>query len=258
MLNADQLRDFFEIGFVVQPCVFAAAEIQEIRAAFQRLEQTAYKLRETQIFRGSQFVLHRSMDKQGVERVRIDRIVWCGAVEPILSEFGKNPRLLEMASQILGSDRMNQLINQAHFKLPGDGVEFPWHQDSTHRRYGGSQWHDVNGRGSFVQMVAAVDDVTEENGPLQFIPGSCKLGHVEPPGGGLPTNLVDSATAVTATMPAGAVLLFGPYVFHRSLPNRSSRPRRVFINGFAYPGANFRVYPGKGAGRLLRYGVSRQ
>jgi hypothetical protein len=49
------------------------------------------------------------------------------------------------------------------------------------------------------------------------------------------------------------VLLFGPYTFHRSLPNRSTRPRRVFINGFAHPGANSRVYPGDGAGRTLRY-----
>jgi hypothetical protein len=52
-------------------------------------------------------------------------------------------------------------------------------------------------------------------------------------------------------MAAGGVLLFGPYTFHRSLPNRSSRPRRVFINGYAAPGANRRVYPGEGAGRLL-------
>lgn len=258
MLDADQLREFFEIGFVVSPQVFAAAEIQDMRAAFARLEETAYRLQSTQIYGGSQFVLHRGVDERGVDRVRIDRIVWCGAIEPILATLGEDPRLLEMASQVLGSEEMNQLINQAHFKLPWDGVQFPWHQDSTHRRYGGTQWRDLNGHGSFVQMVTAVDDVTEDNGPLQFIPGSCRLGHVQLPADGLdglPTDLLDRATAVTVTMPAGSVLLFGPYVFHRSLPNRSERPRRVFINGFAYPGANLRAYPGNGAGRLLRYGV---
>jgi ectoine hydroxylase-related dioxygenase (phytanoyl-CoA dioxygenase family) len=151
---------------------------------------------------------------------------------------------------------MNQLINQAHFKLPGDGVDFPWHQDSTHRRYGRGEWVDANGRGSYVQTVIAVDDITPDNGPLEFIPGSCRLGHVEPPAGQegrLPEHLVDPASAVAATMPAGSVLLFGPYTFHRSRPNESTTPRRVFINGFAYPGANSRVYPGEGAGRLVRH-----
>ena len=48
------------------------------------------------------------------------------------------------------------------------------------------------------------------------------------------------------------VVMFGPYTVHCSQPNVSEHPRRVFINGFAYPGANTRLYPGRGAGRLVR------
>ena len=256
MLNRAQTATFFEVGFTLEPNVFTADEVGAMRAAFERLERTAYRLESTQMHRGSQFVLSSVTDAAGPSRVRIDRIVWCGAAEPVLSVLGRDPRLLAMASQLLGSREMNHLINQAHFKLPGDGVDFPWHQDSTHRRYGGEEWRDVNGRGSFVQTVTAIDDVTAENGPLQLIPGSCKLGHVDPPEGGvgwLPTDRLDPRSAVSVTMTAGSVLLFGPYTFHRSRPNRSSHPRRVFINGFAYPGANSRVYPGAGAGRLVRY-----
>jgi ectoine hydroxylase-related dioxygenase (phytanoyl-CoA dioxygenase family) len=256
MLSPEQVAAFFEVGFTSQPDVFTADEVGEMRAAFERLERTAYRLGNTQMYRGSQFVLSCAPDAAGRRRVRIDRIVWCGAAEPVLSAFGRAPRLLAMASCLLGSREMNQLINQAHFKLPGDGVDFPWHQDSTHRRYGGGEWRDVNGRGSFVQTLTAIDDVTADNGPLQVIPGSCKLGHVEPPEGGagwLPTDRLDPRTAISVTMKAGSVLLFGPYTFHRSQPNCSCRPRRMFINGFAYPGANSRVYPGAGAGRLLRY-----
>jgi ectoine hydroxylase-related dioxygenase (phytanoyl-CoA dioxygenase family) len=254
MLSPEQVAAFFEVGFALQPHVFAADEIGEMRAAFERLERTAYRLKDTRMHRGSQFVLSGAANGSH-PNVRIDRIVWCGAAEPVLSVFGEDRRLLAMASQLLGSREMNHLINQAHFKLPGDGVDFPWHQDSTHRRYGGDEWRDLNGRGSFVQALTAIDDVTIENGPLQVIPESCKLGHVVPPEGGvgwLPVEL-DPRTAVSVTMQAGSVLLFGPYTFHRSQPNCSARPRRVFINGFAYPGANSRVYPGVGAGRLVRY-----
>jgi len=247
-LSHKQVEAFFELGFVVVPDVFRPAEVEDMRAAFVRLERVANTLWQTCMHEGSQFVVEREPDSAAV---RIHRIVWCGAAEPILSRYSMDRRLLAMAAQLLGSSEMNQLINQAHFKLPGDGVEFPWHQDSTHRRFGGDGWQDVNGRGSYVQTVTAIDTVTQDNGPLRFIPGSCRLGHVAlVQNGRLPSNL-DARAAVSATMEAGSVLVFGPYSFHCSAPNDSTRPRRMFINGFAYPGANTRIYPGDGAGRLV-------
>ena len=62
---------------------------------------------------------------------------------------------------------------------------------------------------------------------------------------------VDARRAETVTGPAGSVIFFGPYAVHGSTPNRSATPRRVLINGYAYPGANGRVYPGEGSGRTL-------
>ena len=250
-LSERQVREFFDRGFTVEADVFTTAEVGAMRAAFDRLQTVASALDGPAMVRGSQFVVNRVSDG-GTSRARIDRIVWCGAAEPVLAGLGADRRLIEIAARLLGSNEMSQLINQAHFKLPGDGVEFPWHQDSTHRRYGCEEWKDVNGRGSYVQMVAAIDDVTLDNGPLEFIPGSCRLGHAGlRPGDPLPAEL-DPATAVAPTMRAGSVLVFGPFTFHRSLPNESRAPRRVFINGFAYPGANSRVYPGEGAGRTVR------
>src|SRR5262245_14823282 len=172
-----QIAEFFARGFVVVPDVFRADEIAEMVDAFRRLEATAQGLFEPALVNGSQFVVHR-VPGPGGARARIDRIVWCGAAEPVLATFGSDPRLVGMAAQLVGSSEMSQLINQAHVKLPGDGVAFPWHQDSTHRRYGGEQWRDVNGRGSYVQTVTALDDVTRENGPIELIPGSCALGHL--------------------------------------------------------------------------------
>jgi ectoine hydroxylase-related dioxygenase (phytanoyl-CoA dioxygenase family) len=251
-LSKEQVEAFFEVGFVVQPNVFSPAEVEKMRAAFVRLEDIANTLSKECMHEGSQFVVERVCSDPGSPGVRIHRVVWCGAAEPILSRYGMDRRLLEMAAQLLGSAEMNQLINQAHFKLPGDGVAFPWHQDSTHRRFGGNGWRDLNGRGSYVQTVTAVDTVTDDNGPLEFIPGSCRLGHVPLAEDGLLPSSLDARAAVSTTMEAGSVLLFGPYSFHCSRPNSSRGPRRVFINGFAYPGANARTYPGEGAGRLVR------
>jgi ectoine hydroxylase-related dioxygenase (phytanoyl-CoA dioxygenase family) len=249
VLSRTEVREFFDVGYVVRPGLFDHAEVAELRAAFERLTHLAAGLGETGLHQGSQFVLERP---QGA--LRIHRVVWCGAAEPVLAAYGSDPRLLRLAAQLLGSTSMVQLINQAHFKLPGDGVEFPWHQDSQHRRFGTAEWRDVNGRGSFVQIVTAIDDMTLDNGPLDFIPGSSRLGHVEPAPGAespLPPALED-APVVRLTLEAGGVVLFGPYAFHRSLANTSDRPRRAFVNGFASVGANSRVYPGCGKGQLVQ------
>ncbi len=248
-LSDRQVRDFFEVGFVLVPKVFSSAEVAQMREAFGRLERTACGLREPALVRGSQFVVERT-EKDGA-RARIHRVVWCGAAEPVLSKYGRDPRLVRIAAQLLGSNTMSQLINQAHFKIPGDGVEFPWHQDSTHRRYGRDEWRDLNGRGSYVQSATALDDVTPDSGPIEFIPGTPRLGHLNlPADGGLPPS-VDPSRAVAPLPRSGDVIVFGPFTIHRSLPNRSAQPRRTFINGFAFPGANSRIYPGEGAGRTV-------
>lgn len=259
-LSADTVRRFFDDGFVILRGVFAPAEVARMREAFERLEAQARRLRTTQLHRGAQFVVEPVTEEAtGVERLKIHRVVWCGAAEPTLLEAGADPRLLAPVAQLLGSASMEQLINQAHFKLPGDEVVFEWHQDSKHRRWGTELWTDVNGRGSFVETATAIDPMGEDNGPLLFVPGSGRGGHipVDPATGQLPEGSFEPDEAVAVTMAPGDVALFGPYVIHGSRPNTSERPRRLFLNGYASPGANRRVYPGEGAGRRLSWDAAR-
>ena len=252
-LTKRQIEEFYDVGYIVLPDVFVKDELLRISEALDRLALQAQNLTGTVVHRGSQFVID-SKDMNGLNKKQIKRIVWCGAAEPTLLELGQDPRLTRMVGQLLGSHQANHLINQVHFKFPHDGVSFPFHQDSRHRGYGTPDWQDVNGKGSYVQTVMAIDEVTMENGPMLFIPGSCQNGHLE-----LPYDeetqtvspLFDPADAVPALMQPGTVALFGPYVIHGSLPNESDNPRRVFINGFSYPGANSRDYPGEGSGVLI-------
>jgi ectoine hydroxylase-related dioxygenase (phytanoyl-CoA dioxygenase family) len=241
---------------VVVPSLFSAGELDAARAAFERLHATAQRLRSTQDHAGARFVL---ADRGG--DVVVQRVVWAGGAEPALLDIGADPRLVGPALQLLGSDRCEQLLCQAHFKMPGDGVSFDWHQDVQHRDKGPGTWRDLNGRGSYVQTLLAVDEMRADNGPLQFVPreaarldarGRLRDAHYDygtPMGGD--DAAVDARRAETVTGPAGSVIFFGPYAVHGSTPNRSATPRRVLINGYAYPGANGRVYPGEGSGRTL-------
>lgn len=249
-MTKDGVQRFWDDGFVVVRGLWTPQEVDVMRRAFDRLAEIADRVREPGLHDGSDFVL--DAPDPAPAPVRIHRVVWCGGAVPPLDALGQHPRLLAIAAQLLGTRRVQQLINQAHFKRPGDQVSFPWHQDSVHRRYGTPLWNDVNGRGSFVEIATAVDAVHADNGPLRFIPGSHRQGHITPAGARtVPEDLFDPAQAVTPELAPGDAAIFGPYVIHGSGPNTSTTARRMFLNGFCVPGANHRIYPGRDAGRVL-------
>lgn len=242
-LSTSEVRSFFDEGCLVLPNLFLTDEVEQIKAAFDRLVTLAQQIRKTQLLHGAQFV---------VEGDRIDRIVWCGAAEPILFTFAEDPRLIQPVSQLLGSSEFDHIICQAHLKIPGDEVAFPWHQDSQHRRYGTDLWNDLNGKGSFVQTILAVDEMAEDNGPLLYIPQSSKLGALNRDPFADISAHVDARFAKPILLTPGSVAFLHPFTIHGSFPNRSSRPRRIFINGYAFPDANRREYPGVGLGKRLK------
>jgi ectoine hydroxylase-related dioxygenase (phytanoyl-CoA dioxygenase family) len=247
-LASAEVREFFDRGYLVLPRTFGEGTVARFRRAFSRLERRAQALDETGLVESSLFVVKRSRP----ERVRIDRIVWCGGAEPVLGRLGRSPKLVEAAAELLGSPDIDQLVNQAHIKNPGDGVQFRFHQDSYHRRYGTELFTDLNGKGSFVQTLTAVDAMDPENGGLFVIPESHRVGHIPTLDGSLPDGAFDASRAVPVRLAAGDTLLLSPFTIHGSGPNLGTLPRRLFINGFCSAGANRRVYPGAGTGLRLR------
>ncbi len=112
-------------------------------------------------------------------------------------------------------------------KLPGAKTVVKWHQDFAFTPHSND---DV------VTALLMVDDVTEENGPLEVLPGSHRGALHELWHGGLFTGAVhdDVATecakeAVLCTGKAGSVCLMHSRLLHGSAPNRSSQPRTLFI-----------------------------
>ncbi len=253
-LSDREIEDFFTVGWIMKTALFRPDEIARMKASFDDLERIAAGLGASGTHRGSHFVLGEKNGSQVIKRV-----VWAGGSQPYLLEIGADSRLIAPCAQLLASDVMDQLLSQAHFKRPGDGVIFGWHQDIQHRDKGNRTWIDVNGRGSFVQTLIAIDEMTANSGPLKFIPGSSTWGRVNfgdhdyddsgyaakrPPE-------FHEEEAVTILAKPGDTLFFGPYTAHASFENTSRQYRRVLINGYAYPGANRRVYPGNGSGRSI-------
>ncbi|MCZ7428742.1 phytanoyl-CoA dioxygenase family protein [Micromonospora sp. WMMA1949] len=125
------------------------------------------------------------------------------------------------------------------------GSEKPWHQDMAFAPDG---FHDRYA--NVVTAWIAVDPATTENGCLQFVPGSHRLGvlpHVgdperadgDPPRERAVEPHVEPATVATLGTPVhapldpGAGAVFDGLMVHRSAPNTSAAPRRALSFVFA-------------------------
>lgn len=250
-LPPSAIRRFYDDGYLIVEDLFSREEVAKMAEAAERLRAVGRALGEalptngeegeTKVeHAGSQFVFGGSNGSR-----QLQRVVWAGGCEPAFLACGRDVRLTALVGQLFGSSAAVHLLNQLHAKYPNDGLEFEPHQDSEHRRYGTPEWRDVDGRGSYIQTVVAIDDSTPDNGPLIFYPRSGRQGHLDPI---TVRRDYKDRSGIPALLKAGSAAFFGPYVIHRSAENRGGAPRRIAINGFALPGANSRPYFGSGTG----------
>lgn len=116
-------------------------------------------------------------------------------------------------------------------KLPGAATVVKWHQDFPFTPHSNDD---------LVTALLMVDDVTEENGPLEVAPGTHKgtLHHLWHDGKftGAVDDLVAAdckAQASLCTGRAGSVCLMHTRLLHGSTANRSDRPRTLFISVYS-------------------------
>lgn len=116
-------------------------------------------------------------------------------------------------------------------KLPGGTTAVKWHQDFPFTPHSND---DV------ITALLMVDEVTEENGPLEVVPGSHKgpiygLWHKGVFTGSVADDVAaqSQAAAHTCTGPAGSVCLMHTRLLHGSAPNRSTHPRTLFITVYS-------------------------
>lgn len=262
MLTDEQFAQFHEQGFLRIDSVFTPEEMDELDGACDRVYNIAEQLvadntvnaqKPQSIYEGSKFTYQFQGDDWAVRHVAM-----CGQCEPIFDQYGKDQRLVQIAGELLQIDRVEQQINQIHYKKPGSAVAFKWHQDAQHRGIERGTWDDIDGKGSYIQIAIAIDDVTNESGPLGFVPGSNQHGYLGAlyDGDDFICDKVDLSEAVFPLLKRGDIVAFGSYTVHGSKSNVGDTFRRTFINGFAYPGAS-KKDPSKrlsGEGRTLQTG----
>lgn len=144
-------------------------------------------------------------------------------------EFATQPELMEIARQLIGDDII--LWGTTLFgKPPHNGKETPWHQDG--------QYYPIRPLETLTIWIP-LDDVTPENGPMKFIPGSHKphelFSHSWKDGKDKTINLVtdsehfSEADSEPLVIRAGQASFHDVYMIHGSDANRTDKRRAAFI-----------------------------
>ena len=207
---ADYRRD----GYLLVPDLFRPAEVAALLRAVEGGERVA--------------ATTRGREDSGGKKAKL--AIWHELGEDIWAAASTCPRLVNAARILLGEE-IAFFHGKVMLKEARSGGAWEWHQD-----YG--YWY--NQGFVFPRMMSAfvaLDAATRENGCLQVLRGSHRLGRLEHGKVGDQTG-ADPARIpqiealferVYCEMSPGAVLFFDCNLLHTSAPNESDRHRRAFI-----------------------------
>jgi ectoine hydroxylase len=235
---------FRDQGFLVKEGVLAGAELEEFRTA---LEDACARIVDAARSEDKHAVFGGAVAFTVVKALGVRNLVWEGpdldvvkVAEPItqvderLDRLWSHPALIEIARFALGVDEVAPFTDKFNAKRARAGGEFLWHQDHPF-------WYSIlrEKARDTVTIGVFADDATEANGALVVVPGTQH--------GPLPRKRdaddvmlryhaderkIDAGPAVTAEVPAGGVLAFGPFLLHRSAANLTDGDRRVLLMTF--------------------------
>ena len=164
------------------------------------------------------------------ERPALRRVQAPSEASDAYFEVLTNSRMVDAVADLIGPD-VRHHHNKINSKQPGSSTEVRWHQDFCFTPHTNCD---------LVTALLFVDDVTEENGPLEVENGSHRgplhgLWHDGVFTGAVAPDVEDQArrNAVVCTGPAGSACLMHTRLMHGSTPNDSDKPRSLFIAVYA-------------------------
>jgi ectoine hydroxylase len=225
-------------GFVVRRAVFDERELGEIADACEALVRLLLDARRRKKWDVGAYVFEVQRELRTMVKWEKDDKDSLQGVEPFahlsepLRRWSQDARFVDPMRDLLGVDQVGLFTEKLNVKRGRVGGPIVLHQDHPY-------WVDVAENADEVgTAMLFLDDATVENGCLEVVPGSHRSGEMarrQVEGFGameMDPERFDLATLVPLEVPAGSVAYFGPYLVHRSLPNRTSRDRRALLYSY--------------------------
>lgn len=216
MLTQEEIVEFREKGFIIKKGLFSQEEMHALREAAEESE----KLKTS------------TFSRDDGEGGRVDLALWNNVDDSIFGLFPRSERLVNRMEDLLG-DEVYHYHSKLVQKNPGTGGAWTWHQDYGYWYQNGLLFPDQVG-----SVMIAVDKATRENGCLQVIEGSHKMGRVNHITSGEQAGADQEAVhAALGRLPhlyieldPGDALFFHSNLLHRSDQNKSKHPRWALIS----------------------------
>jgi ectoine hydroxylase-related dioxygenase (phytanoyl-CoA dioxygenase family) len=214
ILSDDQIAAFQRDGYVLVPALFDQEEADILRKTAKA--DAAFRQHTYDVKDGA----------GGATKLAL----WNKVGEDVYGTVARCPRIVDAMEQLLG-DEVYHYHSKMSIKEPFTGGAWNWHQDYGYWYMNGCLFPDM------ASAFIAVDPNTRENGCLQVLKGSHKMGRVEHGKFGDQTgadperveNAVKRLELVYVEMSSGGVLFFHSNTLHRSDRNKSPLPRWSLI-----------------------------
>lgn len=226
-LTAREVEAFWRDGYLVIPRLADDDEVRHMREVYDGLFARRVGREE-----GMQFDLAGPDDEE--TPAALPQMLLPSKYAPELLTSALRARALALARQLLGPDAA-ETGDHAINKPPRSTATTPWHQDEAY-------WDPrYDHRGLSIWMP--LQDVSEENGCMQFLPGSHRqevLPHQsignDPRVHGLElAHAVDASRAVACPLAAGGATVHLPRTLHFTGENQSDASRRAYVMSFGLP-----------------------
>jgi len=220
-MNAmDKLKETYdEKGYVVCDDLLTDQVIEELRAVIDGLIDNAPAS-------GESDNIYEILNDVETGEPRIERINEPHKVHRVFDQLIRRTEITDVLRTLLGPNVRLQ-DSKLNLKLKGGSAPVEWHQD----------WAFYPHTNDDVLAVGVmIDDMTEDNGPIMFVPGSHRGPVYEHMSSGVfcgavaaevSERLSDNADTVTGR--AGSVTFHHARLLHASQANRSGSPRRFLL-----------------------------
>ena len=227
-LTQEQIDFFAANGYLKFGKIFDDDEIEVLRVEYDRMFAEA---RQSGRFRNLAIDNTEDLEEKNTAQEQMLQIMQMCERSLDFRRLIFNERILDIAEDLIGPN-IQLFHDQALYKPANTGGAIFWHQDNSY-------WKCTPAR--LVSCWLTLDDVTRENGAMQFIPGS----HLSPvwhdqaeQSNALldSSDQIDKSEAVVIDLPAGGITFHHCQTLHYTQPNETDRQRRAFAIHFMPPG----------------------
>jgi ectoine hydroxylase-related dioxygenase (phytanoyl-CoA dioxygenase family) len=221
-----QAAQFHRDGYLPGPIVLAGERLTAARDAVDGIiSDRCQRASELLVFRRDRAAPNAQVHVVGSWRA-----------EPALRDLAFDPVIVRLVCRLIGAPSVRLFRDQLFVKAPRSGTTVPWHQDYSDWTHTTPPCH--------VTCWVALDDASEANGCLSYVPGSHRgplLPKITPRDdmasafARLPASLRATFAPQSVPVPAGGCVLHHCLTVHGSPGNDTAAVRRAVAITYIHP-----------------------